>query len=265
MQPLPLADLFVMVTRPNPAGAVLCELIEAAGGEAIHFPTIAFIAADQAPLQTAIAKLGEQEWLIFISPQAVYASIPAIRRAWSTFPPQVKFAAIGAGTAAALNAAGYAVSAYPNGEWNSEGLLSLPEFQDIHSTKIAIVRGEGGRELLAHTLKERGADVLHVVTYKRIVPPIDVSVYMALLKQHKVNAIVCSSYESVRNLKTMVGAEGWPYIKNVPLLVMSERVKSLAHDLDFQTIWVTPNANNEVITAILVQRRNEICQIQLTK
>jgi uroporphyrinogen-III synthase len=265
MQSLSLTKLFAMITRPNPAGRALCALIEAEGGEAIHFPTIAFIPADQSALQTAVAKLGEQEWLIFISPQAVYASIPAIRRTWPIFPPQVKFAAVGAGTAKALQAAGYVTTTYPDDEWNSEGLLAMPAFKDVQSKKIAIIRGEGGRELLANTLSERGADITSVVAYKRIVPPIDVSVYLELLKQYKVNVIVCGSYESVSNLKTMIGEAGWPYIKNVPLLVMSERVKSLARDLDFQTIWVAPKANNEAIVAALVEKRNEICQIQQTK
>lgn len=266
MSSLPLSDIVVLVTRPNPAGNELCAVLEAQGAEAIHMPTIAFAPAEPGLLQQAVNQLGEQDWLIFISPQAVYASAPAIRRTWPVFPPQVKFAAIGEGTSKSLRDAGCQVSVCPpNGEWNSEALLSLSAFQDIKGKKIAIIRGEGGRELLANTLEARGARVLPVIAYQRLVPSIDVNLYRELLKQHRIDTVVCASFESVRNFKTMLGENSWQDIQSLPLVVMSERIKNLAHELGFQTIWVARNANHATIVETLVQKRKEICQIKLTK
>ena len=246
-----LSGLTVMVTRPAPAGATLCELIKTAGGDAIYFPTIAFAPADEKNFAAAVTKLGEQDWLIFISPQAVYASIPAIRRAWPHLPPQVKLAAVGAGTAQALHEAGYQVSVYPDTEWNSEGLLALPAFQHAAGQKIAIIRGEGGRELIDQQLTERGAQVLHVIAYQRVLPDADVTLILPLLNEHNIDRIICGSYTSVQNLKILLGEPAWPDLRSIPLIVMSARIKMLANNLGFQTIWVAQNAGHAAVIEML--------------
>lgn len=249
----------ILVTRPSPAGEVLCTHIRENGGVATHLPTIAFAPPkDLDQLQSALEKLGEQEWLIFISPQAVRASVASIRRLWPNLTPQVRFAAVGGGTAQALQEAGYVVSACPTAEWSSEGLLALPAFQSVKNTKIAIVRGEGGRELLTTTLTERGADILPVVAYQRVIPNIDTSQYIALIQQQPLDASVCGSYEAVQNLKIMLGEQGWPLIQQVPIIVMSERIKKLAEDLGFQTIWVALEASHETVIATLADHLERI-------
>ena len=49
-------------------------------------PTLAFgPPPDSAQFQRAIAAMGEQDWLIFISPQAVYSSQAAIKNAGHNF------------------------------------------------------------------------------------------------------------------------------------------------------------------------------------
>ena len=111
-------------------------------------------------LNNAINQLGEQDWLIFVSPQAVRASIPAIRRAWPQFSDQTKFAAVGSGTANALKAAGWLVSCIPDTEWGSDGLLEMPEFQSVVGKKIAVMRGVGGRERLEPALFSRRSSIV---------------------------------------------------------------------------------------------------------
>ena len=261
-----LRGLTILVTRPDPSGTELCELIDAHGGHAIHFPTIAFSPpSDSEAFKKSVAALGQMDWLVFISPQAVYSSIVAIRHAWPDFPPAIRFAAVGEGTANALKAAGYLVSAFPGTEWNSEGLLKLPEFQSLAGKKIAIVRGQGGREFLANALIDRGAKVEHVVAYQRTQPESDVKPFLDLLKQKRIDVIICTSFEGVQNLKRMIGEKSFPYLRDVPVIVVSERIKMLARDLDFQTIWVAHNASHPALLAALAQKRDEICQIKQKK
>ena len=261
-----LQDLSILVTRPDPAGQSLCEYLELQGARAIHFPTIAFAPPDnESAFQQAIRQLGEQEWIIFNSPNAVYASIVAIRTAWPQFPPSVKFAAVGAGTARALQDAGYIATVFPANEWSSEALLDLPEFANVAGKKIAIVRGEGGRELLEKTLNARGAQVTSVMAYKRILPVVDVEYYIDLFKQQNIDVAVCTSYEGVRNLKILFGEAGWPLIKDLPLIVMSERIILLARESGFRVLWLAENASHAAISEILAKKRNELCQMKQTK
>lgn len=245
-----LSGRHIVVTRPDPQGSELCRLIEQVGGGSIFFPTIAFAPPpDSAVLQQALSLLGEQDWLVFISPQAVYAGVPLIRRTWPDFPANVQFAAVGAGTKNALHEAGYEVAHYPE-EGGSEGVLALPAFQDLSGKKVAIIRGVGGRELLDDVFAERGARVLPVIVYQRVLPQAHNTEWLA---ERKIDAIVCTSFEGVQNLKDMLGETVWPLIKTLPLLVVSDRIKSLAQDLGFQTIWVSSAASNEAILERLMQ------------
>lgn len=258
--------LHILVTRPHPAGTELCHLIESQGDQAIHLPTIAFEPpTDLSKFQQSIDALGEQDWLIFISPQAVYASIAAICKAWPQLPPSVTVAAVGEGTAKALKKAGYIVATHPPAEWSSEGLLALPEFQSIQGKKVAIIRGEGGRELLEKTLLTRGAEVMHVIAYQRVIPKIKMSSYLNLLKQKTIDVMICTSYEGVQNLKKLFGDTGSLYLPSIPLIVVSQRIKILAQDLGFQTIWVASNASHQAILEVLAQKRNELCQTKKMK
>lgn len=242
----------ILVTRPNPQGMELCLQIRAHGGHAIHLPTI-FFAPPLNPyaLDQAINKLTEQDWLIFISPYAVNASVSLIRKHWPELPARAQCAAIGAGTYKALKQAGFRTVICPPGEWNSEALLALPEFQQLAQKKIAIVRGENGRELLTNILTERGAEILPVIAYQRMLPNIDMYPYLNLAKEKKVDVIVCASFESVRNLKLLFDDEGWPFIEKLPVIVVSERIKTLAGELGFQTIWVARNASHDAILEAL--------------
>ena len=130
-------------------------------------------------------------------------------------------------------------------------MLALPEFQAVQGQKVAIIRGEGGRELLHQQLTERGAQVLHVIAYQRVLPEVEAAPILQMLKQHQLNAIVCGSFESVQNLKILLGDAGWPFLKELPLIVVSERIKMLAQDLGFQTIWVAQNASLEAVVELL--------------
>jgi len=258
-----LNGLQVLVTRPDPAGSVLCEAIRTKGGEAIHLPTIAFAPPeDEARFEEAVEQLGVQDWLVFVSPQAVYASIPAIRRQWPVFPSDIKITAIGAGTAEALQQAGYQVASIPQMEWNSEALFEMLKSDGIKGKKIAIIRGEGGREVLEAILAEEGAIPLSLIAYRRVLPAIELETNLVLLASHQIDAIVCTSFEGVKNLKLLLTDAAWPYLKKIPLIVISERIKELARGIGFQMIWVAKNASHQTILDCLEEKKEEICQIK---
>lgn len=251
--------LRVLVTRPSPDGEKLCELINAAGDEALFFPTIDFAdPIDRDGYLTALDLLAEQAWLIFISPHAVYACVPDLRRRWPHLPPEVKFAAVGAGTAQALHAAGYQGVVRPETEWNSEGLLDLPMFKAVENVRIAVIRGEGGREYIDRSLVERGAKVLPVLAYRRILPNPDVQPLIAEIKNRPLDVIICTSGESGSNLKMLLGKSGWPFIQDVNVIVMSNRVKLLLENLGFQRIHITANASHDAILDIIARIKESV-------
>jgi uroporphyrinogen-III synthase len=234
----------VLVTRPDPAGSELCKKIDDEGYKSIHLPTIEFaFPKDAAHMKKAIALLGEQDWIIFISPQAVMACVPLILDAWPVLPRHIQFAGIGKGTSMALAAAGYK-AIFPKDEWTAEALLNMPAFQDVAGKKIAIVRGEGGREILEEGLIARRALTTSIIVYRRVMPDIDMTNCIELLKEKQIGIVASTSYTGVEHLKTMVGDSAWPYLQKVPLIVVSERIRTLAHELGFQSIFLANNASH---------------------
>jgi uroporphyrinogen-III synthase len=261
-----LSSLSILVTRPGDAGAALCASIEAHGGHAYHLPVIAFMPPVDLPVFThAIDMAGDQDWLIFNSPQSVVAAVPTLRARWPHLSDNVKFAAVGAGTAAALRAAGYLAAVFPEDEWSSEGLLAMPEFQHVSGQHIMIVRGVGGREYLEKIFNERGAIVTSCLAYQRILPDIDASACQAAVKRHAYHVAVAGSFESVQNLKTILGSDCWPSLQTLPLIVMSERIKKLAAETGFQTIWVTQTASQQAVLELISQQKEVLCQSHSNK
>jgi uroporphyrinogen-III synthase len=256
-----LSSLSILVTRPGAAGAELCEQMLAQGARALHFPVIDFAPPqDLAALDHAIQQLGTQDWIIFNSPQSVRAAVPAMRAAWPIFPESVKFAAVGAGTAKALHEAGYIAALFPEQDWSSDGLLAMPEFQHVSGKKIAVVRGAGGREQLEKILIERGANVLSCIAYQRVLPMLNATECLELIRKNQLHVIVAGSFESVSNLILLLGSDCWPKLQKIPLIVMSERVKKLAAESGFQTIWIAGSVTHQAVLDLLSTKKEVLCQ-----
>jgi uroporphyrinogen III methyltransferase/synthase len=241
----------ILVTRPGPAGAILCDKIKAAGCHAVLFPTIAFLPPDQPQaMQKIISELGQFDWLIFISPQAVNATSAMLKQHWPNWPAQLKIAAVGAGTATVLAEENFADVIHPAEQWNSEGLLALPDLQNLKGKKVALVRGEGGRELLADTLAERGAEVTPLIAYRRALPTTSANNILKLVAKKTIAAIVCTSADGLQNLTLLLAAQR-QQLTAVPLIVISQRMQDLAEELGFSQILLAKNASHDAIMAVI--------------
>ena len=133
---LPLKGHKVLVTRPIHQAKGLVEMIEQQGGEAIKFPVIEIKAIDVRqwnewnPLHT--------NWLVFVSRNAVEAFMSGYQQ---QLPSTIKLAAAGEGTAQAMREQGLKVDLLPELSNGSEGLLQLPEWQQMDQQQVTIVRG----------------------------------------------------------------------------------------------------------------------------
>lgn len=244
-----LKNLCILVTRPQPQGDILCKAIRACGGKAVYMPSIEIAPpSDILASQQQLSELNQYDWVIFISPQAVYQSAKIM----APLRSNVKIAAIGASTAQALQEAGLQVHVYPKEEWNSEGLLALPEFQAISNKKIALIQGEGGRKVLFDALIERGAHVVPIFVYQRQLPSINTDEYLDLLYRNTVDVVICTSIEGMQNV-TLLLHQGWSYLQNIPLLVISERMQRQAEVLGFVHILVAKNPSQDAILEALAK------------
>lgn len=230
-----LQGLHIAVTRPVDQAKSLCAAIEQHGGVAIEFPLIAVSALqDYRQFEQQIAQLDKTDRAIFISSNAVDFAMPRVLERYSQLPPRLKFAAIGHQTAAALAKYGVEDVLIPQGRYDSETLLALPEMQHVAGTTIAIFRGVGGRELMAETLKARGAHVYFAESYHRINPQQNTGQLHALWQQHKLDAVIVTSSEAMRYLLQM--AENEPWLQHVALCVNHERIAEQPRQLGLKVL-----------------------------
>lgn len=160
---LPLHGIGVLVTRPQQQAMPLCRLLEARGAETFRFPAIEIKPlADRRVLAARLGALADFDLIIFSSANAVRFGAVLLEQ-----KRELELAAIGPATARALNRAGYRVSVQPTEGFDSESLLRHPKLSYLVGTRILLIKGANGRELLQQELTRRGAEVLVADVYRR--------------------------------------------------------------------------------------------------
>jgi len=241
---MPLNRLKILVTRPEQQAKNLCEMIAASGGQSIAFPVIEIVPIERQ--RWPEFSLAEQDMIIFVSRNAVANFINVIKQA---IPEQIQLVSVGAGSAASMREHGLRVDIQPNQSIGSEGLLLMPQFDDMARKNVLIIRGKGGRELLADTLVQRGAVVRYLEVYERALP----NPSLALCEQAlTAECIVCTSVEGVKNLTKLL-QKGLKTFLDKPMLVVSERIKVVAESLGFKHIIVTTNVSDKATLEQLIK------------
>lgn len=238
----------VLVTRPAHQAEALCRLIAAAGGEPVRLPTIEIAPpADPGALAHTLGRLERFDLAIFISQNAVRGALAQLR---GPLPAALTLAAVGEGTQRALAAAGYGSVLAPAERYDSEGLLALPAMQEVRGRRILILRGDGGRELLAATLRERGAEVTYAECYRRQLPAAPDPATLARLVAGTIDVAVVTSSEGLANLLTLGGAAARARLLATPLVVVGTRQAQAARTLGFHAaIEVAARADDDAILA----------------
>lgn len=222
----PLAGRTVLVTRPAHQAQGLAERIRAAGGDAFVFPALAIEAVPHAELAASLARLPTADVLVFASPNAARFGMAAIRAAGG-LPPSARVFAVGPGTARALADAGLGSAIVPDGQ-DSEALLALPALQDVAGRQVLIVRGVGGRPLLADTLAARGAQVAFLECYRRSCPHGDPAPLLARWQAGGIDAVTVASAETLHNLARLLGQAGMPLLLNTPVFAPHAKIADAA-------------------------------------
>lgn len=244
-----LSGKTILITRPAGQSQKLVQLIRAAGGEPVVFPAVEIKPpADAARLNELLARLDGFDLAIFISPTAVARAWEYIAAAQG-WPENLKAAAVGQGSVLALAERGFHDVLAPVRQTGSEALLALSALHEVAGKHIVIFRGEGGRELLAQTLVQRGASVEYAECYRRAKPQVDIA---PLLRQHRKQrfaAIVLTSREGLANLRDMLGS-AWPEFSSVPAFVPHARIAEAAREQGMGTVHIATDDAGMVQTMV---------------
>lgn len=223
----PLAGVGVLVTRAPHQAEALSAAIEQAGGTAVRFPALEIHGRDPEVLRCEREALPPPDIVIFASPNAVEHGFDAAADG------AARIAAIGPATEAALRERGRDVDIHSAGGYDSEHLLAEEDLSDVPGKVVRIVRGDRGRELLAATLRERGATVDYFSVYRRL-PARHTDEALAglerLWRAGKVQAVTVMSVETLDNLLTSLPVYCREALPGMPLVTPSRRVIQTAAD-----------------------------------
>ena len=214
-----LAGIGVLVTRPRHQAAGLTEAIEQRGGSALGFPVIDIVPRAPNEIADDANALHQPDITVFISSNAVRTGLDHAGSG--------RLAVVGPATAAALESAGHRVDISSVLSFDSEHLLDAPELNDVERKVVRIIRGTGGRELIADTLKDRGAIVEYLPVYSRVAPQYSESELKQLESQWRagdIDIVTVMSVESFNNLVQLLPVWCKTQLQNTPLVTPAARV-----------------------------------------
>jgi uroporphyrinogen-III synthase len=254
----------VLVTRPEQQAEALCEAIENLGGKAIRFPVIEIRQSEnQLAAKTILENITQYDIGIFISRNAVDWTMKLLNEKTSTQKKsnfdKMTLIAIGAATAERLakmmSTWVSSTQVITNSSANSETLLELDALgaDVIRGKKIIIFRGEGGRELLATTLRERGAKVDYAEVYRRDCPEYSRDEIDELCISNNPDVIIITSNNGLENLFSLLDKEQRYLLLSKQLVVMGERMLDFSIDLGFTRppILAEENSDEGILKAIV--------------
>lgn len=163
----PLFGQTILVTRPLHQSSSLVDPLAELGAEILIHPAIEISdPPDWSPVDDALSRLDQFDWLVFSSANGVRYLLSRLlasardMRALS----HVKLAAIGPGTADALAEYHLRADLQPPKDFRAESLAAALA-EDAADKRFLLARASRGREVLADELKKSGGEVEQIVAY----------------------------------------------------------------------------------------------------
>lgn len=257
----PLEGKRIAITRAEEQAAGLVERLRELGAEPLLCPSIAIAPpADYAPLDAAIGRLDEYDWLIVTSANGVHALLDrmgALGRGAASLA-HLAIGAIGPATAEALADRGLRAGFMPSA-YVAEAILA--EIGDVAGRRVLLPRADIAREALAVGLRERGAHVDEIAAY-RTVPGAGAALLAGLLREpgdHALDAITFTSSSTVRYLidgmaqAGLVRADSVALLNELAVICIGPITAATARELGLRVDAVAREYTAEGLVAALVE------------
>ncbi|MGH8385423.1 MAG: uroporphyrinogen-III synthase [Pseudomonas sp.] len=227
----------LLLTRPADESAALSGVLAEQGIFSSSLPLLDIVPIPASDTMCEVIQgLDRYCAVIVVSKPAARIAIELLDR-FCPKTPSLKWFSVGAATAQILEDRGLDVS-FPHEGDDSEALLELTSLRDAISRpdpRVLILRGEGGRELLAERLREQGASVDYLELYRRELPQYPPAALPQRIEAERLNALVVSSGQGFEHLHQLAG-DAWPQLARLPLFVPSPRVAELARAAGAKTV-----------------------------
>jgi len=202
----------VAVTRHEAPDHPLGLTLARGGVDVAWLPTTAILPPlDAAPLDAALARIHEMDWLVFTSGHGVdgLCSRPAWEEAWAAAPARPRVAAVGERTGEHLVSRGLRVDVVPDSP-GASGLVAAivaGEGGTLGGRRVLWPRSDIARPELKDGLAGAGASVFDPVAYRTVAAaPADVEWFRAALVDGGVDAVCFLSPSAASGLVASLGS-----------------------------------------------------------
>ncbi len=210
---LELSGKTVLVTRPREQAAELRSLLEERGAAVLVQPSIEILPPETwADVDAALQSVERRDfdWILFSSANGVrffLERIAAERRARFFADAQVSVAAVGPGTAAALDDFGVSVDLVPTKEYNAEGLVAALRDAEtsLDGKRLLSVRASRGRDVLSKEAAKLGATVREVVAYRSVDVETPDAAILDALRSNRIDFGTVASSATAKALARLFG------------------------------------------------------------
>ena len=246
----PLAGRHIALTWSTEQGQMLTSALEAAGARVTPiFASAPAPVADTAALDAALRQLSRYDWVVLTSLAGVDAF--AQRLAALGIGPEacrhVYIAMLFPLTARAREFAALPPQLVPAAVLADDIEMGL---RDIAGKRILLLsaESEGTRDMLAVSLRRRGAEVDDVSAYRMLAHPVDAQSLDRILVSRRVDAMICTSGEMAEGLiegVAQTGQDPAEALRAIPLMTLDTSATAMLRRAGLAPIAAVSEAPDE--------------------
>ena len=243
----------IAITRPNGKGEQLKAQLEQHQIAYLHTPVLSLssITLDASQL----SPLDNADVIIFISQDAVQS----LAEQYPILPTHAKLFAVGEQTAQAIGAHFSRKSDFPK-QHDSEGLLALKALQDLDAKQCVLVKGKGGRGLIAKTCRARGAILNQCVVYERVPSESVADIWLDHWREQAITAIVLTSNAAIDAVFNSYSEQLLSWLKQSDFYLVSQRSKDYLQQqyrIAEAQIYLAENASDDAVFQRILSSQNQ--------
>jgi len=207
-----LAGLRIVVGRARHQASALSSGLRELGAEVVEIPFIEIRKPrSYKPLDSALKKLHDYDWLVLTSVNGVEALWERLRKRRLTKKhlKHLNIAAIGPATKKAIEKRGLKVNVVPE-EYIAESVVESLRNQ-VAGKRVLLARARVARDVIPRELRKLGAKVDVVEAYETVIPESSRTRLRTILKDSKrrPDVITFTSSSTVRNFVALLGKNMW--------------------------------------------------------
>jgi uroporphyrinogen III methyltransferase/synthase len=249
-----LAGKRVVITRAARQSVELIDNLGRLGAIPISLPLVAFSAPeDYGPMDAALDRLEQFDWIIFTSENAVRA---VVKRAGvrgnlrNVAGRRSRAAAVGPTTATAAERAGFFVDY--QAQTHSGAALANELGEKLRGQSIFLPRSNRANPDLPQLLRNYGAEVTEVIAYRTVTPVNLDEEKIAAIVNGEVEAILFFSPTAVEHFLGSVGQEKLRDLqKRLAITAVGPITANALHQAGVDTLLVAENTTADALIAAL--------------